>query len=117
MESLGGMIKNASGLPWHKYKNPNSKLIRNEVLGVIMPEFEQQAIKFGWIVKRAGRWMIARERIIAESNGVNHKKGDTISVVNRNYMAYKDSQRSRDFESLTKTEPEDDFNERVKEIL
>ena len=122
MESLGGIIKKENGLArsWDKYKNPNSKLIYNEVLGVCSPELEQQAIRFGWIVKRAGRWMVARERIIASNGGqgYSYNKGDTISIINRNFMAYKENLRNANSESLDKTAPqEDDFDDKVKQLF
>ena len=122
MESLSGIIKkeNGSAKPWDKYKNPKSRLIYNEALGYCLPELEKQAIQFGWIVKRAGRWMVARERIIAPNGGqgYSYSKGDTISVINRNYIAYKESLRDGNKESLNKVaDQEEDFHSRIKELL
>ena len=122
MESLSGIIKkeNGSAKPWDKYKNPKSRLIYNEALGYCLPELEKQAIQFGWIVKRAGRWMVARERIIASNGGqgYSYNKGDTISIINRNFMAYKENLRNANSESLDKTAPqEDDFDDKVKQLF
>jgi hypothetical protein len=129
MESLSGTIGIKSGLAksWDGYKNPNSRLVFSEILGWILPELEDQAIKYGWFVKRNGRWAISRENVISQfgGTGYSYNKGDTVSVVNKGFLSYKQCSRDSNFESVVKNAPEekqedeerDEIIDKVRELF
>ena len=121
MESLDGIIKSGNGLrPWSKwdeYKKPTTNLIYNDIFGYITKEFQDMAVRYGWIKKIKGKWCVCTEEISAEEKGTNYDKGDKIRVINRNFSSYLESIKDKKYQDLVKQESNKSFEDQVKELL